>query len=121
VREVADDAGLALLAMVFSGYLFVLRPVLNSIVRVQEAAADMFGLNAAQQPDGFAQTALKLSEYRKLEPGTLEEMVFYDHPSGRSRIFAAMRWKAEHPATWTPAARSEERRVGKECRAGGEP
>jgi hypothetical protein len=23
------------------------------------------------------------------------------HPSGRTRIFAAMRWKAEHPETWS--------------------
>ena len=104
VREIGDVAGLPLAALLFAGYLFALTPVLNSIIRVQEAEADIFGLNAAQQPDGLAQIALKLSEYRKLEPGTLEEIVFYDHPSGRSRIFAAMRWKAEHPATWTPAA-----------------
>jgi STE24 endopeptidase len=43
---------------------------------------------------------LKLSEYRKLEPGPVEEFVFFDHPSGRTRIFTAMRWKAEHPETW---------------------
>jgi STE24 endopeptidase len=104
VREIGDVAGLPLAALLFSGYLFALTPVLNSIIRVQEAEADMFGLNAAQQPDGFAQIALKLSEYRKLEPGPLEELVFYDHPSGRARIFAAMRWKAEHPSTWTTAA-----------------
>jgi STE24 endopeptidase len=60
----------------------------------------VFGLNAARQPDGFAQTALKLSEYRKLEPGRFEEFFFYDHPSGRTRIFTAMLWKAEHPETW---------------------
>jgi len=99
VRELGDVAGLPLVALLFAGYLFALTPVLNSIIRVQEAEADIFGLNAAQQPDGFAQIALKLSEYRKLDPGPLEEIVFYDHPSGRARIFAAMRWKAEHPST----------------------
>jgi STE24 endopeptidase len=26
----------------------------------------------------------------------VEELVFYDHPSGRTRIYGAMRWKAEH-------------------------
>ena len=104
VREIGDVAGLPLAALLFVGYLLALTPVLNSIIRVQEAEADIFGLNAAQQPDGFAQTTLKLSAYRKLEPGPLEEIVFYDHPSGRARIFAAMRWKAEHPSTWTPAA-----------------
>jgi Zn-dependent protease with chaperone function len=101
VRGIADVAGLPLAALLFSAYFFVLTPVLNSIVRVQEQEADMFGLNAARQPDGFAQTALKLSEYRKLEPGPVEEMLLFDHPSGRTRIFSAMRWKAEHPETWS--------------------
>jgi hypothetical protein len=32
----------------------------------------------------------------KLSPGPLEEFLFFDHPSGRSRILMAMRWKAEH-------------------------
>ncbi|HSH76261.1 MAG TPA: hypothetical protein VLA09_11300 [Longimicrobiales bacterium] len=39
---------------------------------------------------------LKLVEYRKLDPSPLEETLFYDHPSGRTRIQTAMRWKAEH-------------------------
>jgi STE24 endopeptidase len=103
VRDVGDLAGLPLAALLFTGYLFLLTPVLNSIIRVQESEADVFGLNAAGKPDGFAETALKLSEYRKLEPGPLEEIVFYDHPSGRTRIFTAMRWKAEHPETWGTA------------------
>jgi Zn-dependent protease with chaperone function len=106
VRGIGDLAGLPLAALLFSAYLFVLTPVLNSIVRVAELEADIFGLNAARQPDGFAQTALKLSEYRKLEPGPLEEAFFFDHPSGRTRIFTAMRWKAEHPETWAGAAKT---------------
>jgi STE24 endopeptidase len=103
VQDIGDLAGLPLAALLLSTYLFLLTPVLNSIVRVQEYEADIFGLNAAAKPDGFAQTALKLSEYRKLDPGPLEELFFYDHPSGRTRIFAAMRWKAEHPETWATA------------------
>jgi STE24 endopeptidase len=63
-------------------------------------------LNASAQPDGFAQVALKLGEYRKLNPGPIEEFVFFDHPSGRTRIYAAMRWKAEHPETWSPSAQA---------------
>jgi len=110
VRDVGDVAGLPLAALLFTAYFFVVTPVFNSIVRVQEAEADIFGLNAARQPDGFAQAALKLSEYRKLDPGPLEELVFYDHPSGRARIFAAMRWKAEHPETW-----------GRQASSGGQP
>jgi len=77
----------------------LLTPVLNTFIRTQEIEADMFGLNAARQPDGFAQAALKLSEYRKMEPTPVEEWFFYDHPSGATRIHTAMRWKAENLET----------------------
>jgi STE24 endopeptidase len=96
VRGVADVAGAPIFTILIAVYVFALTPVTNSLTRTQEFEADMYGLNASRQPDGFAEVTLKLSDYRKLEPGTLEELVFYDHPSGRTRIFAAMRWKAEH-------------------------
>ena len=95
VSGIGDLAGLPLLLLLFSVYLFALTPVTNSFTRTLEAEADLFGLNAAGQPDGAAEVALKLGEYRKLDPGALEEIIFFDHPSGRSRIFTAMRWKAE--------------------------
>ena len=41
----------------------------------------------------MALTALKLGNYRKMEPSPLEELVFFDHPSGRARIRMAMDWK----------------------------
>ena len=96
IRDVGDVAGLPLLAALFSVYFFVLTPVNNTLTRMQEAEADAFGINAARQPDGFAQAAIHLSEYRKMEPGTLEEILFYDHPSGYHRIHRVMVWKAEH-------------------------
>jgi len=95
VEGVADPAGLPLLAALFSVYFFVLTPILNTYIRVNEVEADLYGLQSAREPDGFATVALKLAEYRKLDPGPIEEWVFYDHPSGRSRITMAMRWKAE--------------------------
>jgi STE24 endopeptidase len=95
VSGVGDVAGLPLLVLLASLYSFLLTPVSNTIVRVQETEADLFGLNVSRQPDGEAEVALKLGEYRKLDPGPLEELVFFDHPSGRARILAAMRWKAE--------------------------
>lgn len=75
---------------------FVMTPVTNTIIRTQEIEADAFGLNAAGEPDGFAEAALMLSEYRKMHPGKWEEIVFYDHPSGYNRMLMAMTWKAEH-------------------------
>ena len=62
----------------------------------------MYGLNAAGQPDGEANIDLMLGEYRKLDPGPVEEFIFFDHPSGRTRITAAMHWKAEHPESASP-------------------
>ncbi|HNX49963.1 MAG TPA: M48 family metallopeptidase [Thermoanaerobaculaceae bacterium] len=108
VSGIADPAGLPLLVLLFSVFFLVATPVTNTIIRVQEAEADIYGLNAARQPDGFAETALKLGEYRKLSPGPIEEAVFFDHPSGRTRISMAMRWKAENlpagPASAMPTA-----------------
>ena len=96
VRNVGEAAGLPLLVALSALFLFLAGPATNSISRVIEYQADIFGLNAVRKPDGFAEAMLKLSTYRKLEPGNLEEALFYDHPSGRRRIAAAMRWKKEH-------------------------
>lgn len=95
IGGITDVAVVPLVVLVFSTYLFFLTPVTNTIIRTQEVEADLFGLNAARQPDGFAEVSLKLAEYRKLEPTPLEEFLFYDHPSGATRIRTAMRWKAE--------------------------
>jgi hypothetical protein len=54
--------------------------------------------------------ALPLGDYRKLHPGSLEEMIFFDHPSGYTRISTAMRWKAQQADTQTDS-RSEEAAV----------
>jgi STE24 endopeptidase len=96
VRGITDVAVLPLAVIVFSVYMFVMTPVTNTITRNMEYEADLYGLNAAQQPDGEANVDMLLGEYRKLDPGPIEEFFFYDHPSGRTRITAAMRWKAEH-------------------------
>ncbi len=96
VRGMADPAGLPLLVALLSVYMFLATPIFNTIIRSAETEADIFGLNAAREPDGFAEAIFKLAEYRKLEPGAGEEFIFFDHPSGFNRIFAAMRWKAEN-------------------------
>ena len=96
VRSVDDLAALPLFALLIALYFFLLTPITNTYIRSQEYEADIFGLNAAGQPDGEALVDLKLGDYRKLDPGPIEEFIFFDHPSGRTRIYAAMRWKAEH-------------------------
>lgn len=96
VREVDDPAGLPVLAALFTFFMLLATPVNNTITRTMEAQADIFGVNAVRLPDAFSKAVLQLSEYRKLDPAPWEEFVFYDHPSGRSRISMMMRWKAEH-------------------------
>ena len=102
LRGIGDVAVLPLAVIGFSLFFLGLTPVTNTISRTMEYEADMYGLNAAQQPDGEANVDLLLGEYRKLDPGPVEEFIFYDHPSGRTRITAAMRWKAEHPQLESP-------------------
>jgi STE24 endopeptidase len=94
VHGVSDPAGFPLLALLFSTYFFLITPLSNTAVRVTEREADAFGLNSAREADGFAKVAIKLGSYRKLDPGALEEIIFFDHPSGRARIRMAMDWKA---------------------------
>ncbi len=96
VRTIDDPAGLPLIMALFSVFLLAATPVTNTVIRTTEIQADIYGLNAVRQPDAFATVALKVSDYRKLDPSPLEEAIFFDHPSGRTRIMEAMRWKAEH-------------------------
>ena len=97
IRDIADPAGLPLAFGIFAVVIYLLTPFINSMVRVAEVQADAFGLEASKEPHGFASVAMRLSTYRKLEPGSLEEVIFYDHPSGRARVERSMRWLADHP------------------------
>jgi STE24 endopeptidase len=96
IREVSDPAVLPLAALMAGILFFALTPIMNTVTRTQEKEADMFGLNASRLPDGFAQAAIHLSEYRKMRPGRLEEWIFFDHPSGYDRIHSSMVWKGEN-------------------------
>jgi Zn-dependent protease with chaperone function len=96
ITGIEDIGGLPLIMVLFSLFMFLATPIQNNISRRSELEADYFGLNAAREPDAFASTIMKLSEYRKISPGRWEEILFYDHPSGKTRIFNAMRWKAEN-------------------------
>jgi STE24 endopeptidase len=92
---VGDVASLPLLAAVFSVCTFIATPLLNTMVRTQEIEADYFGVNTSREPLGMAEVMLKLVEYRKADPGPLEEIIFFDHPSAYNRILRAMRWREQ--------------------------
>ena len=96
VRDIGDPASLPVLGLVITVCSLLATPLTNTLIRVDESQADAFGLDVAQEPDGFASIAMKLSEYRKIEPGALEEMLFYDHPAGATRVRMSMQWKKDH-------------------------
>jgi STE24 endopeptidase len=106
-RVIGDIAVLPLVVLLGSVLFFVLTPIMNTHTRTAEQEADMYGLNSSRSPDGAAQAAIHLGEYRKMSPGPIEEWVFFDHPSGRNRIYAAMRWKAENLQLFTPEPASK--------------
>jgi Zn-dependent protease with chaperone function len=99
IRDLTDPAGLPLAFAIFTVVLYLLTPFTNTMIRTAENQADAFGLDVAKEPYGFASVAMRLGKYRKLEPGALEEAIFFDHPSGRERVERAMRWLAKHPPT----------------------
>lgn len=103
ILGITDPAVLPLVALLASIFFFVMTPILNTSTRTQEHAADMYGLNTSRQPDGFAQAAIHLGEYRKMSPGPVEEWIFFDHPSGRHRIHDAMVWKAQNLGQLKPS------------------
>jgi STE24 endopeptidase len=105
VHGIDDLAGLPLLGLLLIVFFSVVAPVLIGHGRHLEAEADAFGLDASRVPDAAATTFLKLGEYRDLEPHPMVEWLLYDHPSGRSRIRAAMEWKAHHGPELSPAER----------------
>ncbi len=96
VERIDDPAAVPAAFIVLAVYFMLATPLTNSLTRIHEQEADIFGLNAARAPDGFARIAMKLSTYRKIEPSPWEEMIFFDHPSGHTRVSTAMAWKAEH-------------------------
>lgn len=92
-----DPAGMPLAAAVLAVYFALTTPLANSIIRQAEAEADAYGIAVANEPHGFAMAAMRLSTYRKIHPGTMEEIFFFDHPSGYARVHRSMSWAAENP------------------------
>jgi len=96
LRGLDDPAALPVLIGGLSLLSLLFLPLSNTVTRVAESQADSFGLETAREPDGFALAAMKLSTYRKIAPPPLEEALFYDHPSGQTRVHKAMQWKKDH-------------------------
>jgi STE24 endopeptidase len=104
VRGISDPAGFP----VFSAILVVLgllaTPIMNTMIRVGEVDADNYSLRVVNEPDGLAKALVKTIEYRAANPGKLEEIIFYSHPSVSWRVRNAMDWKAANPPADRPAS-----------------
>jgi STE24 endopeptidase len=96
IASATDLIALPLVLAAYLGFLLLATPVTNRIVYAGEIEADLFCLNAAREPHGFATVAMRLAANRKLEPSPLEEWLFLDHPSGRARVHMAMQWFKEN-------------------------
>ena len=104
VRDVDDLAGLPLLLAAISVLFFITTPFQNRITYINEVSADLFAINATQNPDAWAEVALLTAEYRKLRPSAWEENWLNHHPSPYARIHMAMVWKAEQVGKTQPSS-----------------
>ena len=96
VATIADPAGLPVLVALITTLSLLATPVISTLSRLQEADADRFSLQYANEPDGLSRALIKTIEYRASSPSDLEEFIFYDHPSVEHRVRKAMDWKAAH-------------------------
>lgn len=107
VGDIADPAGLPVLAAVLAVLGVLATPITNTLIRTIEEDADHFSLIHANEPDGLSKALIKTAEYRAPSPSALEEFLFYDHPSVENRVRRAMEWKAAHPRE-VPTPEAEE-------------
>ena len=92
-----DARGIPVLLFIVSLLSLLAQPVVNTLIRTNESAADRYSLETVNLPDALATALVKTAEYRYPRPGALEEAMFYTHPSVERRVLRAMEWKAAHP------------------------
>jgi STE24 endopeptidase len=96
-EDIGDPTTLPVLLFLVGVIGMFTQPVSNTLSRMNETEADHYSYEMVNLPDGMASALVKTAEYRNPRPGTLEEWLFYTHPSVERRVRAAMEWKASHP------------------------
>lgn len=96
-QDIGDPTGLPVVLFLVSLIGMLAQPASNALSRMNETEADHYSYEMVNLPDGMASALVKTAEYRNPRPGTLEEWLFYTHPSVERRVRAAMVWKARHP------------------------
>ena len=100
--RLGDARGIPVLLFIVSLVSLGAQPIVNTLIRTNESAADRYSLETVNLPDALATALVKTAEYRYPRPGALEEAVFYNHPSVERRVLRAMEWKAAHPLAAAP-------------------
>jgi len=96
-EAIGDPTTMPVLLFLVGVIAMFTQPVSNTLSRMNETEADHYSYEMVNLPDGMASALVKTAEYRNPRPGTLEEWLFYTHPSVERRVRAAMEWKANHP------------------------
>jgi STE24 endopeptidase len=93
----ADPVAAPALIAVAIVYLWLAVTCDHAFIRWINVGADQYSLDHAREPDGLALALLDEWRGEAVDPSPIQEGLFYDHPSLKSRLEHAMRWKAAHP------------------------
>lgn len=99
--QLDEPRGLPVFAVVGSVLGLLALPLTNTITRMGETEADRYSLQTVNESDALASALVKTAEYRYPRPSTMEEVLFYTHPSVEKRATMAMEWKRAHPPAAT--------------------
>lgn len=94
----ADPAGLPVFAAIGFVWLGAAGIGFNNFDRLVNVRADQYSLDHAREPDGLAQSLVRDWRGDDVDPLPADEVLFYDHPSLKSRVLHAMTWKAARRA-----------------------
>ena len=98
IRAFSEPASLPLILLVFNIFILLTSPILNSVSRIHEQQADLFGLEMTGDPVAAASSFIRfgqedLGEYN-VHP--VIETLLYSHPSLGNRIRYAQEYAAAH-------------------------
>ena len=96
LRGAADPAGVAVLALIGWACAIGGSLAFDGLDRAINYRADAYAMSLTHDPDALARWLVTSEAKSKADPGPIETVLFYDHPPLRSRLIAAMRWKAAH-------------------------
>ena len=95
--EIGDPTGFPVMMFAIGLFGLLALPVINGMTRLGESEADAYSLRTVGLPDALAGALVKTAEYRNPRPNSVQEFLFYTHPSVERRVRSAMEWKAARP------------------------